>query len=872
MSQIPKPEYPRPDRQRSRWLNLNGAWDFALFPQGEEAREAEFHAGKRIYDRVITVPFSWGCPLSGVETDEPGVGWYRRTAVYAPSGRLWLCFGGADYETEVFVNGTPVMTHRGGYTPFEADVTDLWQEGENTVEVRCADYRRKDQTYGKQGYGDIQGIWQTVWLEERPAEYITDFRFVTRCTGDVTLTVHTNAQDGVMVMCDFPGAAATAPVQNGKAVLDFTIVEPFELWSPENPFLYEGVIQLGDDTVSTYFGLREIGSVNYEGRDHAWITLNGKPVYLQGTLDQAFHPEGFFTFPTDDDLRDEILRVKQLGLNMLRTHIKAEDPRKLYWEDKLGVLLIADIPNFWGEPTEAAKAAWEQEREEIFRRDYNHPALIYWTLFNETWGLFTGEGEAKTYLPETQAWVKAQYLAAKADDPTRLIEDNSPCNYDHVVSDVNSWHFYLNGYEVLRDHVREVCHKTYPGSPFNCAPGCTQTGAPLMNSECGMVWGVDGSAGDSDLAWQYHYMMNEFRLQDKLCGFVFTELCDVVNEFNGYYRIDRSDKDWGYGSFCRGMTLRDLHAGDMIVTDCAPCRTAVPEDTVTVPLAVSSWCGEHHGKEMTLRWELWYDSSRGRVPCGEGELPLPAYGWGVTKLPDLQVKMPREDSLVILSLYLTDEKGVVSRNFVTFDVQGVLQENTLPLNLRKSRASGFALVWRPQGHEKLCCGGSGTVTFRAKLPERLSSLSFVMEAGSKRCIAKDYKSLQAEIPVGELVCSRGVDRGSFDNSYFMTDESRCPSHAELLVDGISMGEITLQNDWADSRGVLSWHRQPNVRLLDEAGSYGELIRVDIPSRCLSSLSGKEVNVTLQVKDGGIALYGRNSGRYAIGPRMEYTLY
>ena len=434
MSQIPKPEYPRPDRQRSRWLNLNGAWDFALFPQGEEAREAEFHAGKRIYDRVITVPFSWGCPLSGVKTDEPGVGWYRRTAVYAPSGRLWLCFGGADYETEVFVNGTPVMTHRGGYTPFEADVTDLWQEGENTVEVRCADYRRKDQTYGKQGYGDIQGIWQTVWLEERPAEYITDFRFVTRCTGDVTLTVHTNAQDGVMVMCDFPGAAATAPVQNGKAVLDFTIVEPFELWSPENPFLYEGVIQLGDDTVSTYFGLREIGSVNYEGRDHAWITLNGKPVYLKG-----------FGKHEDSDIKgkglDEAINVrdfellKWIGANSIRTSHYPYSEELMQMADRQGYLVIDEVPavgmNFWKKDSVFEEGLADRETlahhkdvlTELYQRDKNHPCVIAWNVSNEAQ---TQDANALAYFEEVVAHIRSL-------DDTRPI-----CNVTDNTADVDT--------------------------------------------------------------------------------------------------------------------------------------------------------------------------------------------------------------------------------------------------------------------------------------------------------------------------------------------------------------------------------------------------------------------------------------------------
>ena len=629
MHKIPKPEFPRPEKQRIDWLNLNGEWDFKLFPEGDEAQEKIFAASRQDYDKTIVVPFTWTCPLSKVEEDVAGIGWYRRSVRFAPKGRVFLCFGAVDYRADVYVNGVRVGGHQGGYSYFELDVTAVWQDGDNLVEVRAEDYRRETQTYGKQGYGEIQGVWQTVWLENRPQAYISDFRFVTRISGDVKLSVSAENAEGATACAHFDGQTWQAKVEGGTAEINMHFDEP-RLWSPDEPNLYEGRITLEKDgetdEVCTYFGIREISSGKVDGRDFQWILLNGKPFYLNGTLDQAFNPTGFFTYPDEDETRAEAWRLKRLGLNMVRIHIKPEEPRKLYWMDKLGILVMEDIPCFWGAPNEEARSAYENEWPEIIARDINHPSTFAWVMFNETWGLFTRKGNERAYLPETQEWVRSVYHRAREMDPTRLVEDNSACNYDHIESDLNTWHFYLNGYKIVRDHIRKVVDNAYPGSEFNFTGGNRQTDAPLMNSECGLVWGVEGSAGDSDLAWQYHYMLNEYRLHEKLCGFVFTEFHDVVNEFNGYYRIDGEDKDFGYQDFCRGMTLRDLHAADFVAVDCAPMQNVNALERVTVPLYLSSFSDALHGKACTLAWELWHDGLDGRVTDASGSVKLPAFG------------------------------------------------------------------------------------------------------------------------------------------------------------------------------------------------------------------------------------------------------
>ena len=849
---IPRPEFPRPDRQRENWQTLNGEWEFKLI----KTPGAGDQPGG--YNRRITVPFSWACPMSGVSENAPGIGWYRRTAEFAGAGRVFLCFGAVDYRADVYVNGEHVARHQGGYTPFECDVTRLWRVGVNEIVVRAEDFRRETQTYGKQGYGDIQGIWQSVWLEARGEEYIDSFRVQTKIDGSVTLTASVCAPDGAILTGEFDGQRFSAPARGGIACLNMRFENP-RLWSFDHPNLYEGTLTLGDDAVSTYFGIREIAA------DNGRILLNGEPIYINGTLDQAFNPLGHFTYPSDKAMRDEAWRLKRLGLNMARIHIKPEEPRKLYWMDRLGILIMQDMPCFWGEPVTEAREAYESEWPDVLARDFNHPCIFSWVMFNETWGLFTGPKGARKYLPETQAWVRDVYRRAKLADPTRIVEDNSPCNYDHVETDINTWHFYINGYEPLREHLNEVDAGTFPGSGFNYTAGNAQAGSPLMNSECGMVWGVDGSAGDSDIAWQYRYMLNEFRLHGKLNGFIFTEFHDVVNEFNGYYRIDDADKDFGYRDFCRGMEVRDLHAADFLALDCPPCQTLDAGAQVEIPCGLSSFTRAHEGAGLSVEWELWHDSILGRVSDQRGAFPAGTYDLGFNPLPAITFTLPEEASVAVLSVYLKSGDEVVSRNFTTFDVRGALPKDAIEIPVTSCASEGFTLRWGAIQNQKLCLGGSGAASFEIPVAKEPGDIDIFLEAGAKRVLSKDMGSQLAK-DEQDLGFMRGyqVDRGAFPNSYWMTDEEKPTSELTALIDGVEIARLTLVGDDADARGVLSWHYQPDIRKLDEAGSYGQMIRLRVPSRLITAIAARgSFTLTLRATN-GLSLYGRNAGRYGMG--------
>ena len=341
--------------------------------------------------------------------------------------------------------------------------------------------------YGKQGYGNARGIWQTVYLEARGDEYLRSARFVPSIAdSSVTAVVRLGAPAKTNLECVVAIGAEKSVVRFEPGDLvrmkRIKIVNP-HLWTLEDPYLYDVDLSLGGDSVKTYFGFREVGSGVTPNGD-ACVTLNGKPVYLQLCLDQSYHPEGWYTFPSDEAMKNDMLISKRLGLSGNRIHIKVEMPRKLYWADRLGLLVQADVPCAWGDACEAMFDEHRKCFEDMLERDFNHPCIYQWTLFNETWGLFSNRslemglasgagGKKREYRAWAQRRVADAYLAAKLADPTRLVEDNSPCNRDHVVTDVNTWHAYRSGFK-WEETVAKWCESTFPGSTANYIGGHVQ--------------------------------------------------------------------------------------------------------------------------------------------------------------------------------------------------------------------------------------------------------------------------------------------------------------------------------------------------------------------------------------------------------------
>ncbi len=855
--------YPQPDFARDNWLNLNGEWEFSF----DEPK----------YDMKINVPYPWGSPLSGIDDSKDGTGYYRRRVNFDPGdNRIFLIFGAVDYTCEVKLNGQVIGSHRGGYARFEFEVTDLWdRQSENVIEVSATDTAERSQTYGKQGYGDARGIWQTVWLEARPSAYISDFAVSTLIDGTVTYDVTTvGAKDGATVCADFNCVKGSAAVKDNKASLVLKVDNP-KLWTPETPELYEGTLSLGDDVVSTYFGIREIGTGVFGEHGHRYITLNGKPYYINGVLDQSFNPEGFFTLPSDDDCKEEILRLKRIGINMARIHIKAEEPLKLYYADKLGMLIMEDMPCFWSNPEPDVMTQFEYEMEEQIKRDRNHPSIFYWVVFNETWGLLTRTrtedgGEKVEYKDETAEWVVKCWQKAKELDPTRLVEDNSVCRRDHTKTDVNTWHFYSNGYTKVKKVVDDFCNNAYVGTHSNYFKDFAMEDVPCMNSECGNVWGVDGNAGESDISWQYKYMMNEFRLHDKLCGFVFTEFHDVVNEFNGYYKLNNDDKDFGYSEY--GMSLRDLHSQDYLGADFPPMVTVNPGDTVKLPMFGSSFTYLRHGKTLTVAWALKIiDPVYGDYIAESDEYDVKWCGYGCFDAGEIEVDIPDHDGVALLSYVLLDGDDIVMSNYTLFDVDGKL-DGALSIEPKELSADGFRVVIPAQQDNKL--SGIGTGEFSVKINtadidglDTADNVRILFEASTRELMTHDLPDDGSKgTKGGNYMLGYRCDPGANRNSFKQTDSVAYPGVLELLIDGEVISRINLDDCPADSRGALSHHYQAVDNLLDEAGSYGKLCDVNIPSRILFKLLEKD-SFTLTFRaceDSGLSLFGRKSGRWGIG--------
>ncbi|HEV2122183.1 MAG TPA: glycoside hydrolase family 2 TIM barrel-domain containing protein, partial [Chloroflexota bacterium] len=653
---------PRDIGEQSRWYRL--AHPDVQTRRGQDspgalASSLNFEPGRGIrtgdpFADEIVVPFPWESRLSGIgDVDYKGAAWYQRSLIIpaewaAPAGsagsgravpspttepaglpsigdastmplsgarsrwRLhpFLCFGAVDWSARVWVNGRFAAEHSGGFTPFSVDLSNLVSPGElATLTVRVWDTSAADQPLGKQverWYTHTGGIWQPVWVEGRPSAHLTTIRVTPHLEASrATFEIHANtdgehplsirSKDGSFptVETSFSGDSGTVDVPVPDAIP----------WSPENPHLYECTVSLGEDTVHTYFGLRSISRGRYDGKPYEYVFLNGEPVYLRGALDQAFHPEGIYSYPTDEAIRADVQAAKDLGLNMLRCHIKINDPRYYYWCDKLGVLMMYDLPSC-DVYTPTARANWEATFRAAVERDYSHPCIFAWILFNETWGL----EEHQT--PASWDWVKEMYQLAKSLDSTRLVEDNSTNKYDHVNTDLNSWHFYIDNYRRARHHVSRVVEQTQEGGGFNYvsrlydhvegAADFRQATVPLLNSEYAAL---SARGGDVDISYSFKFLTSELRRHDKICGYVYTELSDIEWEHNGFLEYDRTWKEFGYEHSVPGMTVADLNAAEFVGLDCPPARTLPPSAEFVAPVFFSHW--DHRPlEEATLRWQV----------------------------------------------------------------------------------------------------------------------------------------------------------------------------------------------------------------------------------------------------------------------------
>ena len=861
-------------------------------------------------NREIVVPFSWGSPASGV-SDTADIGWYARTITIpaAWSGRrVFVVFGASDWRTSAWIDGVPIGEHQGGYMPFSFELTDGRRAaGVHRLTVRVDDTPHPFKLEGKQGYGRARGMWQTVYLEARGAEPVEAVHLTPRADlagVGVDVRLRGPATRDLALRLTFvnrPGQPdVTRRIARGASAVHVDVPLPgAHRWSLDDPFLHDVLVSVGgdgviEDRVKTYFGMRIVSVVNLPATEHPYVAINGTPVYLQMALDQAYHPDGYYTFPTDSVLRNEILLARQIGLNALREHIKIESPRKLYWADRLGVLIMADVPNWWGQPDSTSFREHDAAMRGMIDRDFNHPSIFSYVMFNEAWGLLTREGSKERYTVETQRKVASVYRLAKSLDPTRLIEDNSICcGAGHTETDLNTWHEYLPGWR-WPAYVKQLSDSTFVGSPFHFEPEWRQGRQPMLNSEFGNVWGYQGSTGDVDWSWDYRRAMDAFRRHPKVAGWLYTEHHDVINEWNGYWRFDRTWKETGFDGLVSGMSLRDLHAPLYVaVGDSLLSHEVSAGARIDVPLYASFLSGAtSFGDSLTLHAELTGWNTFGEQKTyGTHTMRVPYRPWMSAPLAPLTITMPNEPAALVLAVRLQSSSGeVLHRNFTTYIVGGDAPATGALANgtpVRAARAGATDVrdakwtlkQWTVFGDRKQNGAGSGFVEYRIAWPAGLdardvASATFLVEASAKRLNGKDRDSTARGD--GDYMRGGGLhDRSQNRNSYPMTSAYKFPSAVTVSINGELAGRRELADDPADSRGVLSWSAQRFDRTLTEAGSYGELLRIPLSTEAIASSAQRgEIVIRLEVSDalpGGLAVYGARFGRYPIDPTVLFVL-
>jgi len=940
---IPRPEYPRPDFARDAWLTLNGAWAFDLDPnevgQADHWYLYDTPAGSHHFPGRIVVPFPWqslaafgrGNEASPTMVNGPlatyqGTVWYARhfrvPGSFPRGDHVVLHAGAAEQSARVWVNGRLAGVHDGGYLPFAVDVTSLVARSgaDNTLVIEVTQPANlTGYPHGKQGgfwYSRSGGLWQSVWLEAAGPASIASIR-MTPSVQAVTPAVRASVTVAVtfegarfhtarltLALADPAGHQVTtrqlALSGSGRgATARLEIPHPL-LWDTNHPRLYGLTVTLAPDspslppdTVHTYTGLRTIavGHVTAGTQRYPYVFLNGRPLYVMGALDQDFNPQGIYTAPSDAFLRDDVLRAKALGLNLLRIHIKAPDPRLLYWADRLGLLIWEEPPDVAEDGasyTPASVARWTSTLHGMMDRDYNHPATVIWGLLNEEWGV----GDLRV-APDRARWLAGVYADAKRRDPTRLVVDQS--GWSHTRTDVFDAHEYLADFGSWRVFLDKLYDQLYPASSALCRcisgdhdgfvpPATYNTDQPLLMSEYAAgPWTGDWPNknderpdGFRDNAAPFRWLTNDLRLHPYVAGYIYTQYSDVEWEHNGLMRYDRVRRHFGYAppglypSFTDTDTPRTVNAADYLAIDHPPITRADPGQAIRVPVTFSHFASGTvaAGGRATLRWRVaGYDGS-GVWRAGPTIARTVTIGSGpFSPLGAVVVHAPRGAFAGDVAVWLERGGGrptVLARNAVAL----VVAPPVIPGLAVSSRGGRATLTWtvepggyargafsgtgpvREQAGQAVWGSGSGYLDYRLTAPAtatallrqgRLLGLSFVAEA-----------SAQART-------------SALDESAPQTDDWPRPSRLTVALDGAPLLSRALPDDPSDARGILS--------LLNgyHWGEYGDVVTATLPAgdarlaavAATLRRAGGALTLRLAVpasQPGGLTLYGDAVGR------------
>lgn len=568
-------EYPRPEFERQQWMNLNGTWDFYI---GEETTPSE-----------IQVPYVCQSKLSGVDRSikEDYVA-YERTFTVPKEWKgkeIQLNFGAVDYRCRVFVNQRYVGEHVGGQTPFSWNIAPhlSWQEEQLRVEVwdpLTDETIPRGKQYWKEKpefiwYTPSTGIWQSVWLEPVDRTRFERIWFTPDIDeGTVTVDFVLAEKSRLPCVAEFHISLDGQTVYRGgmecKGLRNSIIIDVFQkkalagafhftgnYWWPENPVLYQVAAGLTDETgpadmVGTYFGMRKIHIE--DGR----LYLNNQPYYQKLVLDQGYWKDSLITAPSDQAYVRDIQMAKAMGFNGCRKHEKVEDPRFLYWADKLGFLVWEGMSSFWFYTPEGAEA-FVREWLDVIHRDYNHPSIVVWGMLNESWGV------QRIYSsPQQQSFAKSLYYLARGLDATRLVISND--GWETVDTDICAVHSYKHGekddvrqQELFRESLKSVSGLTKIVEKLPFAKGFEYEGQPVVLTEFGGIsiacdrqgdapvdgtgesWGYTSVEAEGFLE-EYERILDAIYDSDLIQGYCYTQLTDVEQEMNGLLDYEHNYK------------------------------------------------------------------------------------------------------------------------------------------------------------------------------------------------------------------------------------------------------------------------------------------------------------------------------------------
>jgi len=586
MEKIYRLEHPKPQFERENWQNLNGIWDFEI----DNVRSGDARGLQNVDAKLsqkINVPFAPESDLSGVGHKDFMLGvWYQKKITLTQeqcAGRIFLHFGAVDYESFIYINGVKAGYHKGGFVSFKVEITDFVQPGENTITVNAHDdVHDRRIPRGKQcvfyaskgcSYTRTTGIWQTVWLEFTPKNYIKNFQFDTNTEqAKVTVTVDLEGVEDLALTASYEGkfmGEAKLEKACGQVVVTMDLAEK-HLWELGQGRLYDLELTFGEDKVKTYFGLR---TIRFDGMK---FLFNGRSVFQRLILDQGFYPDGVLTAPSDEALAADIDMSMAMGFNGARAHEKIFEERWLYHADKKGYLVWGEYPN-WGLDYTYEDSIYSilPEWIEEINRDRNHPCIIGWCPFNETWD--------KNKRPQYDDVIRQIYRVTKAIDPSRPCIDTSG-NF-HVETDIYDVHDYNQDPVTFKEHydllmtdgiVYEVfdkpqLHKNryegrqhYPGKlPVFVSEYGGIRWAPqerLDENRCGS-WGYGKDPVDyEDFKARFKGLTDALLDNDQMFGLCYTQLTDVEQEQNGLYTYQREakfDPEWVKSVMGRKAAIED---------------------------------------------------------------------------------------------------------------------------------------------------------------------------------------------------------------------------------------------------------------------------------------------------------------------------